>query len=170
MRHIHLVLFAVLLSLSACSFSFSSGPGYAMNPGSYPGSMAMVHGPGKPARRVVDDPPEVARKPARAAPAAVEPTRPKRVGREEPADPKANFVGELPESAPKARFAGELPEPAPKARFTGKLPAGPAAPKARFTGEPPKAEPKPVPLTAPKFDWVGKAAAPMSAEPRRARS
>lgn len=173
MRHIHFVLFAVLFSLSACSFSFASGPGYAMNPGSYPGSMAMVHGPGKPARRVVDDPPEVARKPAKPAkvdPAPVEPAKPKRVGRADPAEPKAKFVGKLPEPAPKATFAGELPEPAPKARFTGKLPAKPAAPKARFVGKPPKAEPKPVPLTAPKFDWIGKAAAPRYAEPRRARS
>lgn len=161
MKTIHLILLAVLLSLSACSFSFSSGPGaYAVDPGGYPGPLAMVHGPGKPARRVEEPVAQRPAKPAKVDPAPAPVKKPTRVGRKDPAKPKIQWAGVVPtKPAPKATFVGKIPsEPAaPKATFVGEVPTKPV-PKATFVGKVPTAEP--VPLTGPKFQWGGNAAAP----------
>src|SRR5690606_33527049 len=76
-----------VFGLSACSFSLASGS----NPyGTYPGSLAAMHGPGKPARRVDRDAASpIAKadrpaKPARREPKAEPPKKPTRVGRVDP--------------------------------------------------------------------------------------
>lgn len=121
MRNIRLTLLAVLFALSACSFSLSSGP----NPYSaYPRTLAGMHGPGKPARRVGREAaPAIAKaerpaKPAKADPEPAPPVRPKRIGRADPPKPQIS-VGraELPKPEPKISVGrAQLPKPEPAAK------------------------------------------------------
>ena len=116
MRNIRLTLIALVLALSACSFSFASGPS------PYSGhsrTLASMHQHGKPARRVGRDAaPVIAKadrpaKPAEADAKPEPPTRPVRVGRVDPPKPEPMRVGlvKLPKPEPMRVGLVKLPKP-----------------------------------------------------------
>lgn len=104
MRNIRLSLLALVFGLSACSFSFASGP----DPYSaYPGTRTAMHGRGKPARRVARDAaPAIAKADRPAKPAVVEP------GPEPPAKPQLVLPARVVE--PKLLLHATAVEPKPK--------------------------------------------------------
>jgi len=156
MRTIQLTLLALVFGLSACSFSLASGPGPHA---AYPGTLAAMHGPGKPARRVIRNAaPAIAKADRPARPTELDqepdpPARPKRVGRADPPKPeppaKPTRVGRADPEPPKLVLANRAiaPKPEPSATPTFVL-----ANKA--------IAPKPEPPATPTFVVANRALAP----------
>lgn len=126
MRNVRLILLALVFGLSACSFSFASGPG------PYSGhsrTLAGMHGHGKPARRAGRDAAPVlakADRPAKPAEADAKPEpprKPPRVGRADPPEPEPPLrVGRvnLPKPEPSLRI-GRVNPPKPEPSVKRKI-------------------------------------------------